>query len=78
MKLSPNNAHNSVRRILTLFNKKWYPNGQKQIFLDVFSLNSWSKLSVDEKNIKIVLLVKLNILRLLKNFLLNLPEGSRV
>ena len=50
MKLSPITAHTTVRKILTFFNKKWYPNGQKQIFLDVFSINSWTKLSTDEKN----------------------------
>ena len=50
MKLSANNAHNSVRQILTFFNKKWYPHGQKQLFLDIFFLNNWKELSADAKN----------------------------
>ena len=49
MKLLTNSAHISVRQILTFFNKRWHPKGQKKIFLDIFSFNSWQQLSKDDK-----------------------------
>ena len=42
-------ANKRIRPLLALFNKKWYPQSQKQIFLDTFSLNSWNQLSSEEK-----------------------------
>ena len=50
MNLSPVGAHLRVRKILSLFNKRWHPNGQKKVFLDVFSLEAWKLLPVEVKN----------------------------
>jgi hypothetical protein len=50
MTLSPDGANLRVRKILSLFNKRWHPNDQKKVFLDVFSFEAWKRLPVQFKN----------------------------
>ena len=50
MHLSLTTAKKRVRQLLDEFNKKWHPQSQKDTFLSVFSLNSWSNLPLEEKN----------------------------
>ena len=50
MILSPDGSNLRVRKILSLFNKRWHPRGQRKVFLDVFSLEAWKQLPVGDKN----------------------------
>lgn len=50
LQLSLDIAKKRVRPLLTLFTKKWYPESQKPIFLDTFSLNAWNHLPLEEKH----------------------------
>ena len=50
MHLSLTTAKKRVRQLLDKFNKKWHPQSLKDTFLNVFSLNSWTSLPLEEKN----------------------------
>lgn len=49
MMLPIQSAHLRISRVLALFKKPWRPKGQREIFLDVFSLESWNKLPTQSK-----------------------------
>lgn len=49
MELPAQSAHLRIGRILTLFNKPWHPKGQREVFLDIFSMESWNQLPAQNK-----------------------------
>ena len=49
MYLVPTVGYKRIPELLVSFNKKWHPQSQKKLFLQVFSISEWKNLPVDEK-----------------------------
>lgn len=50
MNLSSSNIYKKIPSVLAAFNKKWHPQSQRNIYLDVFSIHAWTHLSQSEKS----------------------------
>lgn len=50
MQLSLSVAHKRIRPVLAMFTRRWHPESQKDLFLNVFSLTSWLHLPLEEKS----------------------------
>ena len=56
MHLVPSVGYKRIPELLVSFNKKWHPQSQKKLFLQVFSILEWKSIPLEEKqNIRLVI-----------------------
>ena len=50
MNLTTDITEKRVHQLLDMFNKRWHPSNQRNVFLDAFSQSAWHRLPSEEKD----------------------------